>query len=241
MGVGNAWRGDDAVGIQVARELHLQPLPAGATIHESSGAGTGLMDLLDGADHVILIDAVRSGAPPGTLHRLDPRRDRLQLRTTGGSTHAFGVADALEMAASLGRLPARVTLIGVEVAQLDHGEQLSPAVAAAVPLAVEAVLAELGSESHERNLPDMHELSLLNSLMRQVLEIARANGAKRVLTIRVKLGALSHMSPQSFRVNFASVSRGTAAEGAELEIEQLTDEQDPDAQDILLDSVDIDD
>ena len=87
----------------------------------------------------------------------------------------------------------------------------------------------------------MHELSLLNSIMRQVTEIARANNAKRVLTIRVKLGALSHMSPQSFQVNFAMAARGTVAEGAELEIDAMTDQNDPNAQDILLISVDIDD
>jgi hydrogenase nickel incorporation protein HypA/HybF len=85
----------------------------------------------------------------------------------------------------------------------------------------------------------MHESSLLKGLMRQISDIARQNESEKVITVKVKLGALSNISLDHFREHFVLASKGTCAEGAELEIEQLSDISDPHAQDILLDSVEI--
>ena len=85
----------------------------------------------------------------------------------------------------------------------------------------------------------MHELSLIADLMRKIEAVAREHQATRITGVRVKLGALSHISADHFREHFAQAARGTVAEGARLEIEVLTDMSDPHAQDILLDSVEI--
>lgn len=85
----------------------------------------------------------------------------------------------------------------------------------------------------------MHEASLMKELMRKIEGIAREQNAARVLEISVRLGALSHMSASHFREHFAVASRGTVAEDARLRIEVLTDLNDPHAQEILLESVDI--
>jgi hydrogenase nickel incorporation protein HypA/HybF len=85
----------------------------------------------------------------------------------------------------------------------------------------------------------VHELSLIKGLLRKVEEIARASGARRVVRVRVKLGALSHFSEEHFREHFEYAARGTAAEGAILEVERLTDPADPRAQDVLLESADV--
>ena len=85
----------------------------------------------------------------------------------------------------------------------------------------------------------MHEASLMNDLMRKIESVAREQNATRVLGIRVRLGALSHMSASHFREHFAVASAGTVADGAELKIEVLTDTSDPHAQEILLESVEI--
>jgi hydrogenase nickel incorporation protein HypA/HybF len=85
----------------------------------------------------------------------------------------------------------------------------------------------------------MHEASLMKNLMDKILEISAGQGAKRVLGVKVKLGALSHMSPEHFKEHFTQAALGTPAEGAHLQAEQLHDIHDPMAQEILLESVEI--
>ena len=85
----------------------------------------------------------------------------------------------------------------------------------------------------------MHEASLMNDLMRKIESVARGQTATRVLGISVRLGALSHTGASHFREHFAVSSAGTIAEGAELKVELLTDTNDPHAQEILLESVEI--
>jgi hydrogenase nickel incorporation protein HypA/HybF len=85
----------------------------------------------------------------------------------------------------------------------------------------------------------MHEASLMKDLMSKILAISREQKGARVVGVSVRLGALSHMSAGHFREHFAVASSGTIAEGAELNIEVLTDLSDPQAQAILLESVEI--
>lgn len=85
----------------------------------------------------------------------------------------------------------------------------------------------------------MHEFSLINDLMRKITTIAREQGAKKVVSVKVKLGALAHISPDHFREHFEEAAGGTVAAGARLEVELNPDENDPHAQDILLDSVEV--
>ena len=85
----------------------------------------------------------------------------------------------------------------------------------------------------------MHELSLFADLIRKIEAVATAQGATRVLRVSMTLGALSHLSPPHFREHFAQLSPGSVAEGAELEIDVLTDPADPHAQEILLRSVEL--
>ena len=85
----------------------------------------------------------------------------------------------------------------------------------------------------------MHEYSLLNDLIKKIEMITKKQKAVRVIGVKVKLGALSHISADHFRGHFDEAVKGTMADGAVLEIEQLTDETDDCAQDIMLDSVEI--
>ncbi|MEW6731350.1 MAG: hydrogenase maturation nickel metallochaperone HypA [Acidobacteriota bacterium] len=85
----------------------------------------------------------------------------------------------------------------------------------------------------------MHELSLLADLIKKIESIAYEQKVTRITGVKVKLGALSHISPEHFREHFLHASQGTAAEGAELVIDLLKDENDPHAQDILLDSLEV--
>jgi hydrogenase nickel incorporation protein HypA/HybF len=85
----------------------------------------------------------------------------------------------------------------------------------------------------------MHELSLIADLMRKIAFIAREEGAAKVTCVKVKVGVFCHLSVAHLREHFVHAARGTVAEGARLDIEVLTDMTDPRAQEILLDSVEV--
>jgi hydrogenase maturation protease len=138
IGIGNAYRRDDAVGLYVARQLKALDL-RGVEVVEASGEGTGLIELWKGAETVILLDAVHSGAEPGTIHRLDAHGQPIPVGFFHYSTHAFGVAEAIELARALDQLPPRVVIYGIEGADFEAGEGLSPVVSAAAPQVVSLV------------------------------------------------------------------------------------------------------
>jgi hydrogenase nickel incorporation protein HypA/HybF len=85
----------------------------------------------------------------------------------------------------------------------------------------------------------MHEKSIMDNLMKKILVLAQKENASSVTKISVKLGALSHMSPEHFQEHFDEVSLGTIAENAIIETEMSQDIHDPHAQSILLKSIDV--
>ncbi len=153
IGVGNALRGDDAAGLVVVGRLG--ELPDQITILSYEGEAVGLLDKWQGADAVVLIDSVHSGAPAGTVHRLDAGAVALPALLRRSSSHTIGIAETIELARTLGTLPAEVVVLGVEGEVFDAGAELSQAVAGAVDGLVEAVREEAlrlaaGSESEPR-------------------------------------------------------------------------------------------
>jgi hydrogenase maturation protease len=127
--------GDDAAGLVAARRLAAAP-PAGCRVIAADRPGAGLIDLLEGAAAVIIIDAVRSDAAPGAIHDLDLRQVG-QLGERMVSSHDIGVAAAIALAARLGRAPARGRLIGIEVSSDNRSpEVISPAVQDAIERAI---------------------------------------------------------------------------------------------------------
>ena len=85
----------------------------------------------------------------------------------------------------------------------------------------------------------MHEMSLMRSLMRQLEGLADQEGASTITAVRLRLGALSHFSPEHFREHFAQVAPGTRAAGATLEISTSDDIHDPHAQDVVIESLEV--
>jgi hydrogenase nickel incorporation protein HypA/HybF len=85
----------------------------------------------------------------------------------------------------------------------------------------------------------VHEKAVMDDLMRAIESQARAEEARRVTRIRVRLGALSHFSPAHFREHFEDASRGTLAEGAEVLAELRVDPTEPEAQGVVLESIDV--
>ena len=140
--IGNRLRSDDGAGTAVADRLVRMDLPAQMTIREHWGEGTRLMQEWETTVRVILVDAARSGAPPGTIHRIDAKAQAIPKGFCYYNTHRFGVAEAVELARALGRLPATLHLLAIEGRIFDPGQILSPEVAKAV----EIVSAEIGEQ-----------------------------------------------------------------------------------------------
>ena len=148
IGVGNEWASDDGVGPEVVRRLRAlakgedEALPVEFVIIPQ--ADPGLLDVLDRCDVAILVDAVSSGAPPGTIHRREWRPGVTAARgVERASSHGLGLGELLELAATLGRLPRRVWLWGVEVASTEPGQGLSQPVAAQVPALAQRLYRQL--------------------------------------------------------------------------------------------------
>lgn len=139
--VGNAWRGDDGLGPELAARLRRLAL-RGVHVVDAPG-DPGLIDAWSPDDHVILLDAVSSGAPGGTIISRDAVGAPLPRAWFRASSHNIGVADAVELARALGRLPRTLVFIGIEAASLSAGVGLSPAVRQALSPALALVRAEL--------------------------------------------------------------------------------------------------
>jgi len=142
VGVGNALRGDDAVGLEVARLLD-GTLPAGVRLVECEGEPVSLLSSWENCDTAIVVDATESGREPGTVRRLAAHDGPLPPELQRASTHLLGVAEAVELARALGRLPGRTIVYGIEGAAFDTGAPLSEAVQAAAAEVAASIRREL--------------------------------------------------------------------------------------------------
>ena len=124
IGIGNSFRGDDAAGIRVAEA-------AGGIALESPDAAE-LLSSWDGAEDLTVVDAVCSGQAPGTIHRLDATDRPLPADLFTSDSHHFGLAQAIELARALHRLPKRIQVYGIEAQNLGYQQAVSPEVQAAI-------------------------------------------------------------------------------------------------------------
>ncbi|HZT29287.1 MAG TPA: hydrogenase maturation protease [Bryobacteraceae bacterium] len=125
---GNLERGDDAAGLLVGRRLRT----LGVEVREHSGEALSLMEAWRGAEDVMLVDAVVTGARAGTVSVWDARSAAFGGGRFRGSSHALGVAEAVELAQALGCLPARLLVCGIEGREFAAGASPSAAVLAGV-------------------------------------------------------------------------------------------------------------
>lgn len=140
--IGNGFRGDDAVGLEVATRLEEKALGNGITVLQQSGDGATLMESWKGHACVILVDAMRSGGPPGAIHRLDAGEIDAKSLPNGVSSHGFGIREAIDLGKILGRLPSKLIIYGIEASEFDFGTELSPKVIEAVDEVVTRILEE---------------------------------------------------------------------------------------------------
>jgi hydrogenase maturation protease len=144
IGIGNPDRGDDAAGREVARRLRATGLK-GAEIFEHEGEATALLARLERARAAIIIDACVSDAAPGTVRRFDAVASSLPSGARGGSSHGFGLCEAIELARALGALPPRCFVYAIEGERFEIHAPMSKCVSEAVEHVAECVRAEIAT------------------------------------------------------------------------------------------------
>ncbi len=140
--VGNRARSDDGVGLLIAEELGRRDGLA-VPVYVASGEPGELLGLWAGQEQVVMVDAVITGrSEPGTVHVLHASEAPLPV-VSHASSHGIGLAESIELARSLHQLPSDLRLVGIEAGSMEPGTDLTPAVAAAIPKAVEVILREV--------------------------------------------------------------------------------------------------
>lgn len=130
IGIGNAWRGDDGAGPAVVARVAPHLAPGQRAIAVGSDP-LPLMDAWVDTERVIVVDAVVSGSPPGTVHHLVDAT-RLPPGIRPASSHLLGLGELLALAEALGVLPARIEFFGIEAERVEPATELGPAVEAGV-------------------------------------------------------------------------------------------------------------
>ena len=142
IGIGNLILQDEGVGVHAVRALEEMDLPSGVEVIDGGTATMELLPVFQEAERIIVIDALRGGAQPGTIYRLCP--DDLMGETERPlSLHQVGLLEVLGMARQLGGEP-EVVIIGVEPKEISWGMELTPEVEARLPRVIDAVFEELG-------------------------------------------------------------------------------------------------
>lgn len=132
IGIGNRERADDALGLIAIDRLQSEH-PGGIEFATARGDVLKVLDLFEGAHKVIMIDAMRSGGPPGLVVRLDVSDTAVKVDLENfASSHTVNLAEAIELARTLGKLPPRLIVYGVEAQDFTLGHGLSRAVEAAL-------------------------------------------------------------------------------------------------------------
>jgi len=145
IGLGNVVLSDDGVGVHAVRRLRERTPPAGGvTLVEGGTAGLLLLPHLADAERAILIDAIDTGAPAGTLVRLEGQ-DWPTAFATRVTVHDVGLRDLLGAAQLTGALPQQLVLHGVQPASTSIGVELSAPVAGALEQLISAVQADLAA------------------------------------------------------------------------------------------------
>jgi hydrogenase maturation protease len=143
LGVGNTLLSDEGVGVRAVEALTQRwALPPEVEVVDGGTAGMDLLDIFADRSHVIIVDAVRTGGPPGTVIRLEG--DQVPaLFGTRISPHQLGLSDVLAALQILEMSPRSLVVLGIEPASLDLGLELSPRLAACLDTLVDQVLGEL--------------------------------------------------------------------------------------------------
>jgi len=147
LGLGNPLRGDDGVGPRLVEELTRRRLPEGVMALDGGTGGLDLLQVLEGWQRVVVVDAADVGREPGQFVRFTPDQARLAQAAERFSLHHAGLGEVLALANALGRALPHMVIFGVQPAEVGWREGLSPAVETALSALVDAVLEEIKEDA----------------------------------------------------------------------------------------------
>ncbi|MDD5223314.1 MAG: hydrogenase maturation protease [bacterium] len=142
IGVGNTIFQDEGVGMHAVHALEREKLPPGVLVIEAETSILDYLPQIQAAEKIVIIDALRTGAPPGTIYRLTPESLPVDAAL---SLHAMGPLQVIQLAKQAGDFHAEVIIIGVEPKEMEMGMELTPEVKAQLPKITETVLNEFKS------------------------------------------------------------------------------------------------
>ena len=146
VGLGNPLRGDDGIGPRAVAELEKRALPNGVEALDAGTAGLDLLQLMEGWDRVVIVDAADVGKEPGQFVRFTYNQARLVEADDPFSFHHAGLADVLALAGALDRQLPPIVIFGVQPGKVGWGEGLSPDLEPRLPILVDAVLEEVSEQ-----------------------------------------------------------------------------------------------
>jgi hydrogenase maturation protease len=156
IGLGNPLRGDDGVGPRLVEELTRCGLPEGVTALDAGTGGLDLLQVLEGWQRVVVVDAADVGREPGQFVRFRPDQARLAQGPDRFSLHHAGLSEVLALANALGQALPRMVIFGVQPAVVGWKEGLSSAVETALPALADAVLEAIEEDTTKEEKGDDH-------------------------------------------------------------------------------------
>ncbi|MFZ1080311.1 MAG: hydrogenase maturation protease [Candidatus Kryptoniota bacterium] len=142
VGIGNRFRGDDAVGLLMVKSLSGKVGPEIKTV-ELEGDQTCLLKLMQTTDAMIIVDAVQSSAPAGTMFRIDASSEPLPQDFHAFTTHSIDSVQAIELARAMNRLPKKVIVYGITGKDYSYSEKLSPQMEESIEIVRRNILGEI--------------------------------------------------------------------------------------------------
>jgi hydrogenase maturation protease len=142
IGIGNEYRSDDGIGLGIARKICERHLSS-VNVKEESGEGATLMEAWQGYETVILVDAISSGAKPGTILKIDASKEIGSAKFFHYSTHAFSVTEAIELARAMKTLPPKLFVYGIEGVNFNAGVDISHVVQESAKQVVDQILKDI--------------------------------------------------------------------------------------------------
>jgi hydrogenase maturation protease len=142
LGIGNLLLSDEGVGVHIANELLKMNLPPDVSVVEGGTDGFRLLNIITETDRLIIIDALKGDAPPGSIYRFDIGEVQNSPSGFKTSVHQIGILEVLDLSGLIGKTP-HTTVIGIKPKCLEMGMDLSPEIKAKIPRIIELILDEL--------------------------------------------------------------------------------------------------
>ena len=147
LGIGNILLSDEGIGVRVAERMQRMSLPPDVEVLEGGVKGLDLIYFIEGREKVIVVDAVKAGAPPGTLFRFTDK-DLAAKKGTLRSAHGIDFSDVIAITGFMGIKPPEIIFLGIEPESLDAGMELSPLIEKNIPILINLVMKELENTSN---------------------------------------------------------------------------------------------